>query len=67
MSLWNHSICYTCWEAENPMRQAVAVTTAKAHVCCLCGKDHTSGIFLRRDPNSMKCLGKGPEHAEDGR
>lgn len=62
VSLWKHSVCYTCWEKDNPLRQAVAVFPADVRTCCSCGKEHASGIFLRRDPEQMRCKGRGEEH-----
>lgn len=65
MSGWTHSLCYTCWEELNPGRQAMAVRHSEedeADHCCRCGKEHASGIWVRRAPGDFKeCAHKEEE------
>lgn len=55
MSRWNHSICWNCWKRQEGEREPVRVVNPKEGACCFCGTPHASGIFVRRDPDSMQC------------
>jgi hypothetical protein len=62
MSRWTHSICESCWTARNPDRQPVKLRAEQDETCCYCGQPHSSGIFVRDDPSTLKCNG---QHEED--
>lgn len=57
MSKWNHSICDRCWEKKEPNREPVRVVDAERELCCYCGFSHKSGIYVRADPNTLRCKG----------
>lgn len=52
---WNHSMCEGCWNKSNPNRQACTVIDAEVEICCFCGDETTSGIYIRHDPNDLSC------------
>ncbi len=54
---WNHSICDECWKLIEPDRDPVRFIEAETEKCCLCGKEHKSGIYRRGDPKFMPCKG----------
>lgn len=56
--MWRHSICVECWNEKNPDRQAHRLVEAEENKCCFCGKQHSSGIFVRADPNETPCKGQ---------
>lgn len=56
-SSWNHPICKTCWDAQNPGRPAVAVVNSETYSCCFCGQSTAGGIFVRKDPRTLDCNG----------
>jgi RNase P subunit RPR2 len=64
MSKWNHSICEDCWQRLHLGRQPVVLHEkyVETQTCCYCGKEHRSGIFVREAPDSVRCVGTGPEH-----
>jgi len=55
MAEWNHSMCDACWNARHPHRQACAVIDAETEICCFCSDEHSSGIYIRRDPATLDC------------
>ncbi len=59
MAGWNHSICSACWEKREPDRYPLRVSDDVLEECCFCGTAHASGIYVRGDPQFMKC-----QHAE---
>jgi uncharacterized protein (DUF1786 family) len=66
MSNWIHSICSDCWDAMNPNRLAVRISEGTKDICCYCGREHTSHIFVRDNPFSLSCLGKRGHHVTKG-
>lgn len=50
MSGWTHALCAQCWAEENGGRIPVVMRNAEAEVCCRCGANTRSGIYIRRDP-----------------
>jgi hypothetical protein len=69
MAEWNHSICEECWNQDNPGREPFRIRSVSGRElvprpCCACGKNHGSGIWIRRDPRAMPCQGKGIVHEE---
>ena len=61
---WNHSICEDCWNAQNPTKPARSVKTQGEQTCCFCGDKHSSGIYVRHDPASLKCGGEHKKGSE---
>ena len=57
MSRWTHSICVECWNKQNPARSASRAGGGEPDVCCWCGKQHDSGIYVRSDPEELRCKG----------
>lgn len=53
MSSWTQPQCASCYNKENPGRQAVIIGVAHAEqeVCCTCGQYTQEGIYTRKDPN----------------
>jgi len=70
MSRWTHSICEQCWVDKNPGREPHRVGwrqsrfNAQSELCCYCGREHKSGIFVREDPSSVACAGISGYHKE---
>ena len=67
MSKWTHSICEECWTLK---RGPLTPTRMKEEyrekeLCCFCGKEHESGIYLRGDPHLTGCQGRGLVHERD--
>ncbi len=52
---WNHAVCDACWEKKVPGRDPVRIVEATKEVCCLCGADTQSGIWVRANPANMSC------------
>jgi hypothetical protein len=66
-SQWTHSICEQCWVGKNPGREPHRVVresrfNADKELCCYCGREHQSGIFVREDPSSVACAGISGYH-----
>lgn len=56
--IWTHNICRSCWNTRNPHKgEPVTVTDKTVYKCCSCGKTHSSGIFIRENPQKLKCKG----------
>ena len=60
---WTHRICDQCWQQKHPDRGPIQVTGIDEGVCCFCG-GQAGGIYVRADPRTLKCEGKGPEHED---
>lgn len=69
MSRWRHLICDECYGTESeqddrlpaqPIR--VAVAFREGDDCCFCGLRTTSGIWIRKDPEGVKCGGVHHAH-----
>ncbi|MGH9042659.1 MAG: hypothetical protein ACRDZ3_20785 [Acidimicrobiia bacterium] len=56
---WDHAMCPRCWGAEWGARQPARVDEGTPEICCFCGADTDSGIYVRRDPAVTPCQG-GP-------
>lgn len=50
---WTQPICDECWEKESPDREPARFRDAKREICCLCGEEHESGIYVRKDPKTV--------------
>ncbi len=61
MNRWNHSICHRCWNEKHPGREAVVLREEfrdeKPECCCFCGAAHGSGIYVRKNPDTLRCKG----------
>lgn len=62
---FTHSICDTCWIAKDPHREPLRLKPeyAPTEDCCFCGSTHKSGIYVRGNPDDLKCKGQGAIHA----
>lgn len=63
-TLWRHAICEACWHRKNPTRRAVRLKEPDNEVCCWCFKSTRSGIYVREDPELVRCQGKVGYHEE---
>ena len=65
MSGWTHRICAACFERIKRRPPVVCLEDEGLDdgICCACGAP-AGGIFMRADPKSLKCEGKGPEHED---
>ena len=52
MSLWNHSLCDKCYQAEEPGRMPVRLIDPDDTVCCRCRSNTSSGIYYRTYPDA---------------
>jgi hypothetical protein len=51
---WTQAICRGCWNERNPDRQVTnAPTIYVGDVCCYCGEEATTGIYVRADPTTV--------------
>jgi hypothetical protein len=71
-SKWTHAICADCWDKKNPERPALRTPegmeqkVGASETCCYCLWPTRSGIYVREDPNLLKCRGiDGPVHRKD--
>jgi hypothetical protein len=62
MSMWNHLLCDSCYEKEEPGRAPVRVLDPDPGRCCRCRKETSSGIYYRQSPSLYPCAGN---HEED--
>lgn len=68
MSDWNHSCCDACWmKIHVPSRVArggsnepgrLKPELCESLLCCWCGSRNESGIYVRSDPDKLRCGGK---------
>lgn len=54
---WTHTKCDSCWQAAEPERVPFRLRGAPAETCCWCGRQSTSGIYVREDPALLPCPG----------
>ena len=57
MSKWNHSICEQCFKAREPDRTPIKVDGGERELCCFCGSSTTDCIYIRHDPEELRCKG----------
>lgn len=50
---WTQPVCQTCWDRENPDREAITIKLPDQEVCCLCGNETADGIYVRKDPSTV--------------
>jgi hypothetical protein len=54
MSDWTQAVCTSCWNERNPDKAHIDVFgLTGAEMCCWCGNDTTSGIYVRVDPATV--------------
>ncbi len=58
MSEWTHIICDDCWDARHPINPSRRLDSGDEGVCCFCGKQTYSGIYVREDPKNLMCKGQ---------
>jgi len=52
---WTHNICDLCWDELHPNRAPTRLMLDdEPVVCCFCGEQTGSGIFIRHDPKTLK-------------
>lgn len=51
---WTQNICQRCWYAEHPDRTPVRERYASEQQCCMCGAHQHDGIWIRRDPSTVR-------------
>jgi len=54
---WDHSICDDCWNTLRPKNKSNLMGWSQPDWCCWCSKLHRSGIFMRNDPEELRCRG----------
>ncbi len=55
-SKWTHTICMPCFMRVTGKTEAVTMTwdpTNDIEMCCWCGRETVSGIYLRADPAAL--------------
>jgi hypothetical protein len=57
MSRWSHSICAKCWYKRNPDQEPHRLVNRHVEICCYCGEQHFSGIYVRDNPAELRCKG----------
>ena len=64
MSRWTHSICDSCWNIKEPIREPVHIMHGEIEICCFCGKETRSGIYVRYNPEELSCKGNHKKEVE---
>lgn len=55
---WNHAICDDCFIRQNrDGRSPYRLIDPDIEVCCFCGEETKSGIYVRRDPRVVHPTG----------
>jgi hypothetical protein len=62
MSVWNHSLCEDCWDARHSQVSPVRLAPPDREPCCICQREHASGIYLELDPTLLPCRGERGIH-----
>lgn len=58
MSEFTHHFCDPCWRVTHGQRIPYRVIDAADDVCCYCGRESSSGIYVREDPSLLPCRGE---------
>lgn len=60
MSRWTHASCLACYHVKYPGKwpPRAKAEVRETETCCYCGTQTVSGIYVRDDPNTLKCGGK---------
>jgi len=64
MSKWTHAICDNCWDAQSDM-PPVKMKNPDTEICCFCGAETKSGIYIRCDPAEIACHDTTGIHAKE--
>ena len=62
--VWTHSICRTCWDTRNSIYEPLVLTRPVGEICCLCGTETQTDIYLRIDPDDPKLVCRGEHNVE---
>lgn len=54
MAKWTHAICEKCWKTLNPGRSPTRLRDARVETCCECGCFTQNGVYIRKDPKTVK-------------
>lgn len=52
-----HALCDDCWDGIVPEHRSPRLGKGAKERCCACGKEHASGIYMRRAKESFACKG----------
>lgn len=55
---WNHPMCDTCWNKKNAGAKPARIPAREIEVCCFCGRNTESGIYVRYNPQLLACKGE---------
>lgn len=50
---WTQPICDPCWISRHPARPSTRLLSPDAETCAFCGRQTTSGIYVRVDPKTV--------------
>lgn len=50
---WTQPCCDVCWTLNNGERTPHRLNTVELEVCCFCGAETKSGIYVRVRPDSV--------------
>jgi hypothetical protein len=56
---FTHSICFECWDKNHPndKYKRDSIPPGEKSYCCWCGNQHTSGVHVRANPETVPCKG----------
>jgi hypothetical protein len=64
MSAWTHAVCHDCWDAQHPyIPSRRSIASGAAETCCYCGAGTRSGIYVRENPETIRCNGNHERRA----
>ena len=61
---WSHSICDDCYAMHFPYADPFRFTDPQKETCCFCGQSTQSGIYVRHDPDTLRCHGEHQNGSE---
>ena len=47
---WTQAMCDRCWSLWRPNQTPTRLLKPVKEICCACGEETTSGIYIRADP-----------------
>lgn len=50
---WTQPCCDDCWDGANPDRLSPRRGQGDSEICCHCGLETRSGIYIRVDPSTV--------------
>ena len=50
---WTQPCCDDCWDRDNPDRLSPRRGQGAPEICCHCGLETRSGIYIRIDPTTV--------------